>query len=83
LHQNYPNPFNPNTKIIYELKKANFISLKIYDALGNELKEIDNGFKNAGRHEINFNGENLSSGLYFARLNVDGTTLTTRLVLVK
>lgn len=83
LHQNYPNPFNPTTKIIYELKKANFISLKIYDALGNELKEIDNGFKNAGKYEINFNAENLASGLYFARLNVDGFTLTTRLVLVK
>lgn len=83
LHQNYPNPFNPTTKIVYELKRANFISLKIYDALGNELKEIDNGFKNAGRHEINFSGENLASGLYFARLNVDGTTLTSRLVLVK
>ncbi len=83
LHQNYPNPFNPTTKIVYELKRANFISLKIYDALGNELKEIDNGFKNAGRHEINFSGENLASGLYFARLNVEGTTLTSRMVLVK
>lgn len=83
LYQSYPNPFNPSTKIVYELKRANFISLKIYDALGNELKEIDNGFKNAGRHEINFNGENLASGLYFARLNVDGKTLTSRLVLVK
>ncbi|MBS1492250.1 MAG: T9SS type A sorting domain-containing protein [Bacteroidetes bacterium] len=83
LYQNYPNPFNPTTKIVYELKRANFISLKIYDALGNELKEIDNGFKNAGKYGINFIGENLSSGLYFARLNVDGNTLTSRLVLVK
>lgn len=83
LHQNYPNPFNPATKIVYELKRANFISLKIYDALGNEIKEIDNGFKNSGRHEVNFSGENLASGLYFAKLNVDGKTLTNRLVLVK
>lgn len=83
LHQNYPNPFNPTTKIIYELKKANYISLKIYDAIGNEIREIDNGFKNAGMHEINFSGENLASGLYFAKLNVGGKTLTNRLVLVK
>lgn len=83
LYQNYPNPFNPATKIVYELKRANFISLIIYDALGNEIKEIDNGFKNEGRHEVNFSGENLASGLYFARLNVDGKTLTSRLVLVK
>ncbi len=83
LHQNYPNPFNPSTKIIYELKKANFISLKIFDALGNEIREIDNGYKTAGKYEVDFNGENLASGLYFARLNVDGETLTNRLVLVK
>lgn len=83
LYQNYPNPFNPATKIVYELKRANSISLKIFDALGNEIKEIDNGYKNAGRYEISFNGENLASGLYFARLNVGGNTLTSRLVLVK
>jgi hypothetical protein len=83
LYQNYPNPFNPATKIVYELKRANIVSLKIYDALGNEIKEIDNGFKSAGRHEINFNGENLASGLYFAKLNVNGNTLTNRLVLIK
>lgn len=83
LHQNYPNPFNPSTTITYELKRANNISLKIYDALGNEISEIDNGFKNSGRHEVNFSAENLASGLYFARLNVAGTTLTSRLVLVK
>ncbi|MBX7046627.1 MAG: T9SS type A sorting domain-containing protein [Ignavibacteria bacterium] len=83
LYQNYPNPFNPATTIVYELKKAENISLKIYDALGNELKEIDNGFKNAGRYKVNFSGENLSSGVYFARLTVNGNTLTSRLVLLK
>ncbi len=83
LFQNYPNPFNPSTKIVYELKSANYISLKIYDALGNKIKEIDNGFKNAGKYEINFSGENLASGLYFARLNVDGNTITKNLVLIK
>lgn len=83
LHQNYPNPFNPSTTIVYELRKAENISLKIYDAIGNEIKEIDNGFKNAGRYELNFSGENLSSGIYFARLTVSGYTITKNLILMK
>lgn len=83
LYQIFPNPFNPATKIVYELKHANFVSLKIYDALGNEIREIDNGFKNAGKHEINFGGENLASGLYFARLNVNGNISTKKISLVK
>ncbi|MBX7046629.1 MAG: T9SS type A sorting domain-containing protein [Ignavibacteria bacterium] len=83
LHQNYPNPFNPSTTIVYELKKGENISLKIYDAIGNELKEIDNGFKNAGRYEVNFNGENLSSGIYFAVLKTADKITRISLIMMK
>ena len=83
LYQNYPNPFNPTTKIIYELKKSEFISLKIYDNRGNEIKELQSGIQTAGRHEINFSGENLSSGNYFVKLSVNGNILTKGMVLIK
>jgi len=83
LHQNYPNPFNPTTKIIYELKKSEFILLTVYDALGNEVKQLESGYKNAGRYEVDFNGENLSSGSYFIKLNVNGNILTKAMTLLK
>lgn len=64
LSQNYPNPFNPSTKIKYEIPISNYVTLKVYDLLGREVKTLVNGYQNKGVHEVIFNGNNLSSGVY-------------------
>lgn len=68
LSQNYPNPFNPATKINFSLPKQGFVSLKIYDALGREVMTLVNEQKQAGSYAVDFNGSNLSSGVYFFRM---------------
>lgn len=72
LNQNYPNPFNPSTIIEYTVEKNSFIELKIYDALGKEIKTLLKSKKDAGFHKVNFDGSGLTSGVYFYRLSVDG-----------
>lgn len=69
LNQNYPNPFNPTTTISYQLPFTSQVSLKIYDVLGNEIADLVNDVKEAGRHEVNFNATSVSSGVYFYRLD--------------
>ncbi|PJB00437.1 MAG: hypothetical protein CO128_00590, partial [Ignavibacteriales bacterium CG_4_9_14_3_um_filter_30_11] len=64
LAQNYPNPFNPSTVIKYQLPEQGFVTLKIYDILGREVKTLVNEFKSKGRYSINFNAGNLASGVY-------------------
>ncbi len=68
LHQNYPNPFNFSTVINYAIPIAANVKMKIYDLLGREVAEIVNEFKEAGYYKIDFNGENLSSGIYIYRI---------------
>lgn len=68
LHQNYPNPFNPVTVIGYELRITNYVTLKIYDVLGNEAAELVNNKQDAGKYSVEFNGSNLPSGIYFYRI---------------
>jgi hypothetical protein len=63
LSQNYPNPFNPSTKIDYSLLKQSFVSIKIFDVLGREVKTLINEFKNTGYYSIEFNASELSSGV--------------------
>ena len=75
LLQNYPNPFNPTTKIRYEIpgqaRKDNMlVTLKVYDVLGNEVTTLVNEEKPAGSYEVEFNGSNLTSGVYFYQLRV-------------
>jgi hypothetical protein len=65
LSQNYPNPFNPATKIGYNLLRNSFVTLKLYDVLGRELRTIVSGNQTAGFKEIEFNASDLSSGIYF------------------
>ncbi len=71
LSQNYPNPFNPSTVIKYQIPKNGFVSIKIYDILGREVKELVMEFKQAGYYEISFDGTNLASGVYFYRINAN------------
>jgi hypothetical protein len=71
LQQNYPNPFNPVTRIKFQLKNAGVVNLAIYDMLGRELETLVNEELKPGTYEVNFNGENLSSGIYYYKLVVN------------
>ncbi len=97
LAQNYPNPFNPSTKIKYSVptptfssspyqgegKRKSLISLTVYDILGNEVAVLLNEEKPAGSYEIDFNANELSSGIYFYRLSVDGFIQTKKMVYLR
>lgn len=84
LKQNYPNPFNPVTKIDYDLPFDSKVSLKIYDLLGKEvLSLVNNDLQKAGYYSVQFNGLNLSSGIYFYRLVANNFTQTKKMLLVK
>ncbi|HAY33500.1 MAG TPA: hypothetical protein DCY06_05135 [Bacteroidetes bacterium] len=83
LSQNYPNPFNPSTKINFSIPKAGVVSLIVYDILGKEVIQLVNEFKAAGKHEINFNASNLSSGTYFYRIEAGEFKSTKKMSLLK
>jgi hypothetical protein len=92
LYQNYPNPFNPNTKIKFDLPKTNFtlsktkgliVFLKVYDALGREVQTLVNENLNPGTYEVDFNGDNLPSGVYFYKLVAGDYMQTKKMVLLK
>jgi hypothetical protein len=89
LSQNYPNPFNPSTSISYELPSDAVVTLKIYNLLGNEIKTLENGFTHAGLHQIQFNADGLSSGVYFYSIraaSLDGKqkfSSTKKMILMK
>lgn len=83
LGQNYPNPFNPKTIIRYSISENNFVNLKVYDILGNEVSELVNKKQTAGNYQIEFNGESLSSGIYFYRLTSGEFVETKRMILLK
>ncbi|HOV99197.1 MAG TPA: T9SS type A sorting domain-containing protein [Bacteroidota bacterium] len=65
LKQNYPNPFNPTTHIDYKLPTRSFVSLKVYDLLGREIKTLINEQQSEGEHSVSFDAANLPSGVYF------------------
>ncbi|PKL83101.1 MAG: hypothetical protein CVV24_06740 [Ignavibacteriae bacterium HGW-Ignavibacteriae-3] len=77
LEQNYPNPFNPTTNISYSLPLAGNVVLKIYDIMGQEVKTLVSGFKEAGHYQITLDAGSFSSGVYLYRLQI-GTFMTTK-----
>jgi hypothetical protein len=88
LDQNFPNPFNPSTSIQYEVSSRQFVSLKVYDVLGNEIATLVNEEKPAGSYEVEFSvGQNsilsLSSGIYFYQLKAESFIQTKKMVLMK
>ncbi len=83
LEQNYPNPFNPSTKISYSVPKSGYVSLKVYNALGQEVAALVNGIKEAGNHKIDFNASNLNSGIYFYKLEAGDITQVKKMTLIK
>ncbi len=81
---NYPNPFNPGTNINYELRTANYVSLKVYNALGKEVASLVNENQNAGKHSAVFNAGSLSSGVYYYTISLNGLVKQTkRMILLK
>lgn len=83
LYQNFPNPFNPVTIIQYDIPKESFVSLKVYDILGQEVATLVNGIQKAGSHSVNFNASNLNSGIYFYRLVTGEFCATKKIILMK
>ncbi|MBK7377584.1 MAG: SBBP repeat-containing protein [Ignavibacteriales bacterium] len=83
LSNNYPNPFNPTTKIKYTIPARNFVTLKVYDVLGNEIVNLVNQEKQAGSYEINFDAINLSSGIYFYKLQTGDFVHAKKMILLK
>lgn len=83
LFQNYPNPFNPSTKIVYRIANFEFVNLKIYDVLGNEIATLVNEERPAGNFEIIFDAARLPSGVYFYTLRAGSLIETKKMLLLK
>jgi len=83
LSQNYPNPFNPVTQINFSIKNQSLVSLKVYDMLGKEVAQLVNEVKTAGIYNVNFDATNLSSGVYFYKIEAGEFSDIKRMMLIK
>jgi len=83
LHQNYPNPFNPTTVISFSLPQASNVTLKVYNALGQEVATLVNEFKAAQTHTVEFNASNLASGVYIYKLEAGNFSVSKKMILMK
>lgn len=83
LDQNYPNPFNPTTIISYSLPEAASVSLKVFDVLGREVQTLVNDVKNAGTYTVEFNANNLPSGVYIYRIETPNYSSVKKMLLIK
>ena len=83
LKQNYPNPFNPSTHLEFGISDLGFVSLKVYDITGKELKTLVNEIKPAGNYSIEFNGSNLPSGVYYYKIESGNFMQVRKMILLK
>ncbi|MEO8512979.1 MAG: exo-alpha-sialidase [Ignavibacteria bacterium] len=83
LSQNYPNPFNPVTNIEFQIPKAGFVKLTVFDQLGKEVETLSEGNLNAGTYKVDWNAGNYPSGVYFYRLTAENYTRTSKMILIK
>jgi hypothetical protein len=83
LSQNYPNPFNPTTKIEYGIPKSGLVTIRIFDVLGRAVSTLVNEHKNPGYYSIDFNASDLSSGVYYYKLESGSFTDVKRLTIIK
>ncbi len=88
LSQNYPNPFNPSTTIKYSIPTLGtsfmkFVTLKVYDILGNEITKLVNEEKPSGNYEVDFNASGLASGIYYYTLTLGNFTITKKMIVIK
>jgi hypothetical protein len=83
LSQNYPNPFNPSTKIKFSVPQLSNVVIKVYDSLGNEVETFVDEEKPTGNYEVEFDGKNLTSGIYFYKLISGRFTQTKKMILLR
>jgi hypothetical protein len=83
LNQNYPNPFNPSTEISFSLAKSEKVKLTVYNLLGKQVAVLVDGTRNAGHQSVTFDAANLSSGVYFYKLEAGSTVLAKKMMLLK
>ena len=83
LEQNYPNPFNPQSVITYQIAGASHVTLRVFDLLGEQVAELVNSFRPAGRYSVVFDGSGAASGVYIYRLTADGLTESKKMVLIR
>ena len=84
LYQNYPNPFNPSTKINFTIPTDGYVTLKIYNSLGEEVKTLaENEYYTKGAYSLDFNGKFLPSGAYYYRLSSGSYSAVKKMLLIK
>ncbi|MFO7446576.1 MAG: family 43 glycosylhydrolase [Ignavibacteriaceae bacterium] len=83
LKQNYPNPFNPATRIKYSVAKSSFVTLKVYNIVGQEVNTLFEGMHKPGNYEVIFDGKNLSSGVYLCQMKAEDFLDIQKLMLLK
>lgn len=83
LEQNYPNPFNPTTTIRFAVKESGYVTLTVYNALGEEVMKLVDNEMDAGNHSLSVGAAGLTSGVYFYRLEVNGFTAVRKMILLK
>jgi hypothetical protein len=83
LYQNYPNPFNPTTTITFGIPIKTNVVLKVFNAVGEEVAQLYNGEKEAGRYTIEFNAEGLPSGIYFYQLKAGNFVEVKKMILLR
>lgn len=83
LYQNYPNPFNPSTVIGYKLNQSGFVSLKVYNLVGNVVATLVSEYKQQGNYEVEFDASNLTAGVYLYKLQINDFSSVKRMTLIK
>jgi hypothetical protein len=83
LDQNYPNPFNPSTTINYSIPEASNVRLSVFNALGQQVKLIENGFRNAGSYQVTLYADDLTSGIYFYKIEAGQFSQIRKMILIK
>lgn len=83
LHQNYPNPFNPITQVKFEIPKSSFVTIKVFDVLGNEIITLANEQLRAGSYSVNWDASIYPSGIYFYKIITNGFSESKKMILIK
>jgi len=83
LNQNYPNPFNPSTKINFSIPSEGFVTLDVYNAIGQKVASLVNETKADGNYSVDFNASTLTSGIYFYKISAGNFTETKKMILMK
>ena len=83
LSRNYPNPFNPTTTIQFAIPKDEYVKLVVYDITGKVVKELVNGYKSAGRYNVEFNASGYASGIYYYKIEAGMYKSVQKMMLMK